>query len=1323
VARALIVELPLCKPPLWCEAIMAEHRLMRRVEEVAGRLQRVRRFSTRARIWLLLAIGGLVLLAANAWLAEPVLSPPLTIAAGLVLILGGGLLGLRARANAHDAALAVERRYPDLDSRPVTALAQRPDYEIGGFSFLQSEVISEALLHAQRHDWRDAVPPRSLAGARFRQAAALVLCAAAFTAAAIAGVRPADPASRPALADGGDEQAGDEYRLRVEPGDVELERGTALPVMARFGGKLPEQVTLVASAADGTLQELPLSKSLKDPLFGGRIASVASDLKYHVRFDDRQSDVYRVRVFDYPQLLQADATIVAPAYTGLEVKHTQDVRRVSVVEGSKLTLTCTLNKPVAGARLFDDLGDDLTLTAEETIPNIVAVTWTPLTRRTLTLELIDDSGRHNKYPPEFVIDVIPNQPPDLRIAFPARDMRVSPLQELPLEAQVLDDFGLQEFGLVYQLPDGLEQTLKLGDGAGANAKVSVAHELSFESFQAQPNDLVAYYFYADDVGPDGDARRTLSNMYFAEVRHFDELFRRADSSSGGASDQQQQQQGEGSPAQQLLKLQREIVTATWNLVRRERGTPSPEFPEDAGVIADSQAEAMSAGQQMQGNLEDLLSQQYLTEALKQMTTGEKLLREASGTPTIDPLGDARLATQAAYSALLKLQAREHLVQQSQNSQSSSSSSGQQQQLQQQLQQLELKNDRNRYESEQQAGQQSEREAMQVLNRLRELARRQGDLNEKIKELENALRAAQTREEREEIERQLKRLQQEQQQLLRDLEEAQERMEQPQNRSQMAEARQQLEQTREHLRQTQESLEQGQVSKALAEGTRAERQLEDLKEQFRDRTAGQFEERMRQLRRDTRELAENEEQLSQQLAGNRPGQQQRPTGGRPQLRDEQPAGDEKDPQEMLAEQQQKLSDIMKQAEDIVRDSETSEPLLSKKLYDAVRNTRVDQPQESLTMTSQFLRLGLTREAAQAEQQARRGIDKLREGVEQAAESVLGNESEALERARRELDQLSRSIASELAQADPNFAEEQQRQAEERQRSGAEDSRTGEQREGDRPGEQPQDDENAEEQGSGDQSGQGARANPEQNDQQPGSGEGERTGTQPRDQQQPPEGARPGESSSQQRGQQSGQSQQNDSPEGEGGRSGEPSEQPEQGQSPGGQSPQQEQQAQSQQDSQPPGQQAGQGGQRSSTDRDNPLSSFLRQGGTDGGGSNTGPHLGLQRPLTSSEFVQWSDRMRDVEEMLDNPDLRAEVARIRDRAREMRIDVKRHSKQPNWELVRTSIYGPMLQLQDRVAEELARLKLDSDQIVPLDRDPVPDRYSELVRQYYERLGAGR
>ena len=55
------------------------------------------------------------------------------------------------------------------------------------------------------------------------------------------------------------------------------------------------------------------------------------------------------------------------------------------------------------------------------------------------------------------------------------------------------------------------------------------------------------------------------------------------------------------------------------------------------------------------------------------------------------------------------------------------------------------------------------------------------------------------------------------------------MENEQNRERMADAREQVEQGREHVRQASEALEEGRLSQALTEGTRAGRQLEELRE--------------------------------------------------------------------------------------------------------------------------------------------------------------------------------------------------------------------------------------------------------------------------------------------------------------------------------------------------------------------------------------------------------------------------------------------------------------------------------------------------------------
>ena len=111
-----------------------------------------------------------------------------------------------------------------------------------------------------------------------------------------------------------------------------------------------------------------------------------------------------------------------------------------------------------------------------------------------------------------------------------------------------------------------------------------------------------------------------------------------------------------------------------------------------------------------------------------------------------------------------------------------------------------------------------------------------------------------------------------------------------------------------------------------------------------------------------------------------------------------------------------------------------------------------------------------------------------------------------------------------------------------------------------------------------------------------------------------------------------------------------------------------------------------------------------------------------PLTGENFQQWSDRLRDVEEMIEDPKLQSKVAEIRDRARSLRVEFKRHAKQPNWSLVQDSILKPLVELDRRLAEEIAKRDSD-DSLVPIDRDPVPKRFAEMVRRYYERLGSGR
>ncbi|MBM80476.1 MAG: hypothetical protein CMJ78_07775 [Planctomycetaceae bacterium] len=1340
--------------------------LTNHLDQVVRRAGYFRSLRATTVLWLVAAFAGVVLFAVKDALG---LTPSEACRWLVSVSLGANVFVYtiaRLRSpNRLEIARMVEAKFPELNDRLLTALEQQPDLQTGGFSFLQNQVIKEVLDHGANHSWGHAVAPGKLARAACWNVACLMIFLAVNGAFLQFGDSYQFDAANFALTKR--EATGPEalsYGITVEPGDTSIERGTSLLVLARFANSLPSSAILVVSIEDAE-KRIALTKSLDDPVFGGRIPGIQMEGKYCVEYDDQRTKDFTVKVFDYPRLQQADATIHHPSYANREDKVIQDTQSVTAVEGSQVTWACHFNKPVAAADLVSESNEHLELVpadadplkpleGDDVLSEVFVVKLTPKESGRYKLIVIDDEGRENKNPPELVMNVINNRPPELKIASPKKDLRVSPLEEVELAASAWDDFGLTGFGVIYSLAEKEPQTINMTVGEEEAAEESIMnHLLSFESLDAKPDQLLSYYFFADDIGPNGESRRTFSDMFFAEVRHFEEIFRQGQSPQG-QQQQQQQQSPAGSNAQkaeELMTLQKQIIMATWKVIRREISeTPTSEFEPDTKLLVESQQAALKKAEELAEKLQDAKSKGFIATVTEHMDRAIEQLLVAHDNSKIASLPPALQAEQAAFQALLKLKAREHKVmQQRQSSSSSSQSRSQSSRSQQQLQQLQLDNKKNRYESQQSAQKKAppaNKEQLQILNRLRELSRRQGDLNRRLKELENALREAKNEEQREELKRRLKRLREEQQELLRDVDKLRNRMDQPQNQREMTESKKQLDQTREQVRQASEKLEKGQVSKALNSGTRAERDLQKLRDDFRKQTAGQFAEAMKDLRNEARELAENQEDLSKKL-----NQKDQPkTAGlrRKNTREEVEKG--------LKEQDENLEDILDRMQNIVQEAEKSEPLLANQLYDTIRDSRKNKPREALKLTNEFLRRGLVDEAKQTEKLAGQGIDEVRKGIEKAAKAVLGSELEALRRAQQELKDLSKDVGREIAQADPKQRNDQRvNQAlnpdgQERQPDGknGQPQKNQGQQPGDSKGDPQKDQDNKENQ-------QGTSPGQKPGDQKakPGEQPNSKSNQSNKPGQQPQDSKQPGQGMPNQDGkpQQDGKSSQDGKPgEGKPQNQGKPSQQgkPQDGKSPNG-SPQNgkpkqgsPQQGTPQQDGSPqkgnsnqPGQQPQQRkpnqegkpgqqpqlaqgqpqqqpGQRGSKSQSQQQQSFFENGFTGGEGG----------PLTGANYQEWSDRMRELEETVDDPKLRADIARVRDRVKGMRIEFKRHSKEPKWDLVKMDVLQPMLELQKRLAEEIAK-RSSNESLVPIDRDPVPARFAQQVEEYYERLGSGK
>ena len=148
---------------------------------------------------------------------------------------------------------------------------------------------------------------------------------------------------------------------------------------------------------------------------------------------------------------------------------------------------------------------------------------------------------------------------------------------MSFEGTVYDDFGVQAFGLASAVAGKEMKMIELGRSVPGKEKRPFKYLLRLEELGLQPDDLMSWFVWADDIGPDGKVRRTTGDLFFAEVRPFEEIFREGQSMSAGcpssSNNSSNPVQG-GSQAEKLAELQKQIISATWKLFRQS-GQPAP----------------------------------------------------------------------------------------------------------------------------------------------------------------------------------------------------------------------------------------------------------------------------------------------------------------------------------------------------------------------------------------------------------------------------------------------------------------------------------------------------------------------------------------------------------------------------------------------------------------------------------------------------------------------------------------------------------------------------------------------------------------------------
>ena len=536
-----------------------------------------------------------------------------------------------------------------------------------------------------------------------------------------------------------------------------------------------------------------------------------------------------------------------------------------------------------------------------------------------------------------------------------------------------------------------------------------------------------------DNGIAGPAE-VLSDIYFLEVISTDEEFMRARQQAGGGGGQGGRQQRSSA----LVETQKQIIAATWKLLKKKSRMSSGTFDEDVTVVAESQTLAMQRAQMSLRRLAERFSfsDESYDNAVLNLKEAVDHMHEAAEKLHSQDLQDALGPEQQALRSILKAEAdgRRTQVQMARNPSGGGGGGGQQREREdlRELFEMEMGKLENRYEMPQQGGggggDQEDGEEDDTLARLRELSQRQERLNRAQQDL--ARRKEQITEEQ--MKRRLEELRREQEELGRQAESMSQQMSRlaRQNPGQGQSGQQrQMEQAADQMREAAQSLLRRDPDMAAAKSRKALENLRNQEKEMSSQQSASLANLVDDLNRRAQELRSNERQVQRNLENIR---EERDRGTPYALvRDSE---DMRRLQETKEQMKQDLAEMEEMLRTVGARGRRDRPELADRAIDALRSLGAERLEGRIDESQQVLQQGWLNLAMEMEKRIQQSVDRVGRRLQELDQNSPRTEEEQLDQAstnvrnlRRELEDLQQQVASMRREA-------QQQQANARQQSG-------------------------------------------------------------------------------------------------------------------------------------------------------------------------------------------------------------------------------------------------------------------------------------------------
>ncbi len=585
----------------------------------------------------------------------------------------------------------------------------------------------------------------------------------------------------------------------VTPGDESVRRGANVRVTAVMEGFNPDAATIHITNANGAEQEVAMVQS---PLgFEFTFFSMQQTMSYYIAASGLHSPEFDVSVLDVPGIESLSLTYNYPEWTERDPE-TFTVGDVRALAETRVALTVTTTAPLPeGELVLNSTGQALALSGNEG-----STEFTVLQEGEYYIAAIV-GGEHVRISDDYFIRLTEDGKPVLEFVKPGGDYNASNIEEVELKVEASDDYGLASLDLKYSVNGGEFQAIDLHEEhartinaghlfmledlrteatravtanvgrfnvvldeealpeqdraapAEAGSGDAVTVEPAIEQIPLQPGDLISFYAEASDR-----SQSVRTDIFFIQIQPYNRRFSQSQLSGGGGG-------GGGQQQDEISQRQRQIIVSTWNLIRKlAEGKDTGQVDINSKLLSELQTtlaeQAATLAERTRARQLD--NDQQIEEFVNNMERAVQSMYPASEQLAAVNLDEAIQPAQEALQYLLRAESVLNDITITQQQGGGGGGGGRASQDLAEMYELEMDMELNQYETRNQASAQSQQQqAEDLMQKLDELARRQEQLANNLRnqqQLTDAQRWQQEmlRREAEELQEQLQQLQRQQQ---------------------------------------------------------------------------------------------------------------------------------------------------------------------------------------------------------------------------------------------------------------------------------------------------------------------------------------------------------------------------------------------------------------------------------------------------------------------------------------------------------------------------------------------------------------------------------